>query len=402
MNAPRVSGDCWIHFAFDAAAAIDLERAESVLPSSMPTPGATTTREAISDVRRAPSGIQFRPKPLRIIRPMKPLAIDGASCLSEPEVELTLYDFGAISVAYRLRFSDATLESLRHLSTRITAAAPLAAAAREQVRRIVGDLGGAARRSAVADAVEDYLVFHIDRWNGSAGDALPIDPVRDGAEIAAILRGAEEPLSRGEIDDALACVIAYGQRDVAIIDWNAAIIVEPDRASSADLLAVLEYANVELVELRFLDDRLDGVLERVYHDLWMAEGPSVHEGRGKSGAAVSARGWRGAFAGWSREARRERRRLAALHMDSALLFEGINNAIKLLGDQYLARVYRLAARRFHLADWDAAILRKIETLQRLYEKTADEQATRRMEVLEWIIIILIAVSILVMFIPGAK
>jgi len=385
MAADRVSGDCWIHFAFDAAAAIDLERAETTLPSSVPTPGATTSRESISDLRRTPAGIQFRPKPLRIVRPVAPIDAGDGVNRTEPEVELTLYDFGAVSVAYRVRFIDATLEDLRALSTRIVASSVLPSAARAQVMRLVSEIGAAFQRVQVAEPVEDYIVFHVTH-------EASIDLERDGPALAAILRSADEPLSPGEVADALASVIAYGRRDLAIIDWNAALLVEPDRSSAADLLAVLEFANVELVELRFLDDRLDAVLDRSYRQVWS----------GGSAGGPSAAGWLALFAGWNRDARRERHRLAALQMDSALLFEGINNAIKLMGDQYLARVYRLAAKRLHLSDWDAAILRKLDTMQRLYEKTADEQATRRMEVLEWIIIILIALSIVFMFVPGAK
>jgi len=80
-------------------------------------------------------------------------------------------------------------------------------------------------------------------------------------------------------------------------------------------------------------------------------------------------------------------------MESAMLFEGVNNAIKLLGDQYLARVYRHAAQRLHLAEWDASILRKLATLESIYEKLSDRQTNRRMETLEWIIIALIAFEI---------
>jgi hypothetical protein len=96
----------------------------------------------------------------------------------------------------------------------------------------------------------------------------------------------------------------------------------------------------------------------------------------------------------------ERNRLAALQMESAILFEGINNALKLVGDQHLARLYALAAHRLHLADWDQSILRKLHTADGLYQKLADEQAGRRMEVLEWIIIGLFAVSIALPFIVG--
>src|SRR5215471_12458558 len=82
-------------------------------------------------------------------------------------------------------------------------------------------------------------------------------------------------------------------------------------------------------------------------------------------------------------------RIAQMQVDSAMLFEGVNNALKLLGDQYLARVYRLASQRFHLEEWDASILRKLHTLESIYAKIADRATNRRMETLEWIIIVLI-------------
>jgi uncharacterized Rmd1/YagE family protein len=50
-------------------------------------------------------------------------------------------------------------------------------------------------------------------------------------------------------------------------------------------------------------------------------------------------------------------------------------------------------RRFHLDDWDAGILRKLETLESIYQKMSDRASTRRMEALEWAIIILFVFSI---------
>src|SRR5262249_49576896 len=90
-------------------------------------------------------------------------------------------------------------------------------------------------------------------------------------------------------------------------------------------------------------------------------------------------------------------RVAQLQVDNALLFEGVNNALKLLGDQYLARVYRLASNRFHLPEWDASILRKLQTLESIYEKMSDAASSRRLEILEWIIIVLTALSVIVYF-----
>lgn len=89
--------------------------------------------------------------------------------------------------------------------------------------------------------------------------------------------------------------------------------------------------------------------------------------------------------------------LAHLQLEGAVLFEQVTNALKLVGEQFLARVYRLVSQQFRLAEWDAGISRKLATLDSLYAKTADRAASRRMEVLKWIIIVLIALSMLLPF-----
>ena len=60
----------------------------------------------------------------------------------------------------------------------------------------------------------------------------------------------------------------------------------------------------------------------------------------------------------------------------------------------------MVSQRLHLAEWDTGILRKLQALESIYEKMSDQATTRRMEVLEWIIIILIAISIILPFLPG--
>jgi hypothetical protein len=129
--------------------------------------------------------------------------------------------------------------------------------------------------------------------------------------------------------------------------------------------------------MRHLDRTLDRALEEAY-------------------AAVSRRRWM-----LSRTEAADMRRIAELQVDNAMLFEGVNNVLKLLGDQYLARLNRLAAQRFHLAEWDTTILRKLGVLEGIYDKISDRVAARRMEILEWIIIVLIAVSIALPFMTGS-
>ena len=50
-----------------------------------------------------------------------------------------------------------------------------------------------------------------------------------------------------------------------------------------------------------------------------------------------------------------------------------------------------------MKEWDASILRKLETLESIYQKISDQIDTRRMEVLEWIIIVLFVISIVLPF-----
>jgi len=51
-----------------------------------------------------------------------------------------------------------------------------------------------------------------------------------------------------------------------------------------------------------------------------------------------------------------------------------------------------------LEDWDASILRKLQTLESIYEKISDQATNRRMEILEWVIIFLITFSIAIEFV----
>ncbi len=145
-----------------------------------------------------------------------------------------------------------------------------------------------------------------------------------------------------------------------------------------DERVVLEYAVVELLELRFLDARLDKGLDAAYDLL------------------SRPRTWRDSISPRSDELQR----VAQLQAESATLFEGVNNTLKLLGDQYLARLYGLVSTRFHLHEWDPAIERKLTSLESVYEKLADRAANRRFEALEWIIILLIAVEIVFYFLPA--
>src|SRR5215467_6228962 len=89
-------GACHSIFVYDIAFAIDLNQAGRLITSAI--------RDSIKHKRRAPQYFEFTPAPLRITQSVQPVQIaDGFT--TEPQVQLVIYDFGAVSVLYRIPLS---------------------------------------------------------------------------------------------------------------------------------------------------------------------------------------------------------------------------------------------------------------------------------------------------------
>jgi hypothetical protein len=354
-------GACHSIFVYDIAFAIDLNQAERLIQSAI--------RDSIRHKRRAPQYFEYTPAPLRITQGIEPVQI-GEGFATDPLAQLVIYDFGAVSVLYRIPLSGDT-SRLLSLSESLYENQALLSDSRRRVENLLRVIQSAVSKADVSPFVEDYAIFQVD----SFCEPVSIEELttRYAFEIGRILRAEARDLSPDEVTDAMSHRISFAKDDIAIIDWNAALVVDKE---AEDILNVLEFANVELLETRFLDRRLDDALALAYDRV-----------------SRRSREW---FQFRSHPS--DLRDISQWQVDSAILFENVNNVLKLVGDQYLARLYRLAAERFHLPDWDAAILRKLETLERIYQKLADQVVSRRMEVLEWIIIFLFVISIILPFI----
>ena len=357
-----LKGICYVLFAYDAARSINLDAAERRIHEA-------TQRQTIQHKRRAPGYLEYQPPPLRLSQDIQPIQVGEFH--THRTVDLVLYDFGAVSVIYSIPIQG-PFAALLALSEDLYDNNTLLRETRVRVEQIIGAVGDAAVNVHPPDVVEDYVIFRIASLDPPASPAAFC--ANHASDIARILRAEQQQLSVQEVEDALMARTSFGVDDVTIIDWNAALIVDRE---GDDVQAVLEFANVELLEMRYLDQKLDRALFEAYETLSK-----------RSWSLPRILGYYGA----------DLRRVAELQVDNAVLFEGVNNTLKLLGDQYLARVYRLINRRFHLDEWDASIIRKLQTLESIYEKIADRASTRRLETLEWVIILLIAFSILLEFI----
>lgn len=363
QNEPQIqSGTCYVLFAYDIARSINLELAEQRVQ-------ATAERQSLRHKRRAPSYFEYQPQPLRVTLEPETLSLGQLSALAN--VDAVLYDFGAAAVSYALPIHG-RLSELLTLSEELYDNDFLLANSRQRIDRLMTMIGDVSAQPEVAPVVENYVIFQIT----SFGSAIDTDSfcAQQGLLLAQILRAERQDLSMQEVDDALAARCSFGRADLTIVDWNAALLIDRE---GDDVREVIEFANVELLEMRHLDQRLDRALDQAYESLPRRAHHWVRL-PGQYGNAL--------------------RSVAELQVDNALLFENVNNTLKLLGDQYLARVYRVINRRFHLDEWDSTILRKLQTLESIYEKISDQAANRRMEGLEWVIILLIAFEIILSFI----
>lgn len=354
MNGTPLVGHCHVMYAFEAGFSINLTAAEARLGGA--------SRGSLAAAGRNTAGADFHPRPLTVTEPAPSISL-GAWC-TLPECTVTLFDFGAISVSFAIPVPGdlgATLPLGRLLLNNAT----LQAEARRIAESVLRRAGDAVVKPRLSASAEDYVVYALP----SAATAS-----LDRATAARLLRAEEGALSEEETTDALAHTVRYSPGDLAIVDWNASLVMDDDPGAA---LIVLEFANTELAEMRHLDDELDA---------WLAEAYEV------SARHLSRRRPFG-----SRMAR-DICRLAELQIDAATLFESVNNALKLYGDQYLARLHQAATRRFHTDDYERSVLRKVETLESIYAKIRDSQAQLRAEILEWIIIGLIAFEVAMSFV----
>jgi hypothetical protein len=354
-------GVAYVLFAYDVGLSIALDAAEKRVKSM-------TERTPIRHQRRAPKYFDFQPIPLRVTQVSSPHDIGRFA--TTPAVETVLYDFGAVCVTYQIPLSGPFADLLK-LSEALYDNEALLADSRRLVEELLAGISPAISRPTISEFYEDYVIFEIRELD--APDAHRRLLAESKTLLAQILRADHELRSEQEVEDALLCEISYGAEDLTLVDWVSTFIFAK---TSDDTRAVLEFGQVQLLELRHLDHQLDASLDRCYETL-----SRTTEKRFVLPAAGGG----------------DIREIGRLQVESAVLFEGINNALKLLGDQYLARLYEQVTKRYHLDAWDESILRKLRTLDSIYTKIEDSHSSARLEFLEWIVIVLIGLELIVPF-----
>src|SRR5215471_9869030 len=146
-------GTCHVIFVYDIAFAIDLNEAGRRISSAI--------RETLKHKRRAPQYFEYSPPPLRIVQGSERVGIDETFA-TDPQVDLVVYDFGAVTVIYRI---DLTRDSSRlvNLSEALYENRQLLADSRHIVQDLLKVIEPALTKANISSYVEDYVIFQVER-----------------------------------------------------------------------------------------------------------------------------------------------------------------------------------------------------------------------------------------------
>jgi hypothetical protein len=229
------------------------------------------------------------------------------------------------------------------------------------------------------ELTEDYLVFAINGLNRAhTADELV---EHHGDVIASVLRGERAALSRQERDEILRHRISYLADDLVIPTWNAAFVYDTAAGAQA-AIEIIEFANSQLLQFRYYDDLLDNALANIYATVQK----NPH--------------WYDAFLG--RNYARAVRQVHALFIDVNELTDRTENALKIVGDVYAARLFSLVGARLGLDRWKTSVSEKLKTLDDIYRFAVEHLGMVRGEVLEMAIVGILVFELVLFFLGIMK
>jgi hypothetical protein len=366
-GARIADGVVHVYRLFDVADAIDLAAAEAAA-------GAPKARLRLEGAQSA-SALEFPRPPVHLALGAREVPL--ASGPRTAEASAHVYDYGVVSILYKLPIRPGdTLADLVPLAEELFVEPnpALDLAARREAEELARALDGTLERPHAWDGLESYQIFFVRRFEG--GPVRAADLLAD-APIPELLLGETSgvPLSRAERQEILSHHFTYLEDDLAVLHWNSALVVEPSGVE--DIPDLLEFATAHLLELRYYDALLDRELHRIYDEIEAGGSPVTDI--------------------FTRRYRKLQRDTAGLLVELSEMTERLENAVKIVGDFYLARLYQAAVRRFRLPAWQETVLRKQKLVADVNDLTGDAADTSRAELLEMAIIALILFEIVAAF-----
>ena len=379
---PHIAGAVMVYRLYDVGYEIDLERAAELLadtpreratlrqtlqaPADRPAEAgeeerATARRSARAEVQ----AIQIKTPPITSTLGSDTITLGGRR--HDVHVSARIFDFGVVSMRLHVAAPGLlTWPEYSSFGNAVDGAPGLSALFERHCHRLTDRLAATIARPQLAPVTEDYIVYRVTRLVGPppAEECLPSAVLRD-LDVVPLLLNEQRPLADAARAELLPYWFSYYPDDLAVLTWSSALIIDPTEGDS-DVQLVLEFANAQLLELRYYDALLDAELPRMYDRIAELTG------------------------------------LQTLVADSTEIVERAENALKVTDDVYLARVYAAALELFRGRVWRHGIDHKLAIIRQTYAMLNAESMAVRNEVLEVAIIVLIVVEIVIAVVLGRR
>jgi hypothetical protein len=350
-----LTGSVWILWLYDVCEEINLEALRKIL-------GVEARREP-SFRHPSPEYVRFERPP--VVERLEPMVLESGVRL---EGELNYYEYGVVSIKLELPF-ETDWPRLIDLASEWMSMPELEARAVRVVRQRLERARPVLIQPRENWLSEDYTIIHVKECALNAAELI----AQHGAEIARIVRGEQAELSREETEEILGSRLSYYPDDLLVVGWSAAFL-QDTAEDAAPTIQLLEYANTQLLELRYYDSVLSQLLQVVYRSLE------------KKGGFLT------------------RRRLASqaehlnkIRLDIRELTERVDTSIKFLSDMFSARLYRLAAAKVGVEDYRRLVDGKLHTAGELYEFMMDQFHESRGFFLEVVVVIILIIELVFLF-----
>jgi hypothetical protein len=334
---------------YDIGREIDLDWLERELAQSFVTARTSFLRLKQKSIVIEDPPLTIRMHPVRVERDGRPF---------EFSVVARVYDIGAISFCFVYENPDAGFTVLEPLAFLFAGQQALSDFYVQYLTTLAEIIRPHIKNFAInPEFFEDYTVYVTNKR-----DDL-VDPVP-------LLIGERTTISPQMQEEVLKNSLSYTTNDLAVISWDSALLCDPEMPT--DLIDLIEFANVQVLELRYYDRELTRQMEKMYDDIEQAE-----------------RMWRFLR---MRQYHTIMAKQMEIYAEVSEIFEKVDNLIKVTEDVYYARVYATALRVFRSSQWSESVSRKIEVIRENYSMLSDEVRIQHSNFLEWVIIILIALE----------
>lgn len=279
-----------------------------------------------------------------------------------------IWSFGAVSICLRFDFSEsASFEKIKDCSIFLEHDEDIQKLTYDLMVSLVSDIEKSNKKKyTVWDQYEDYLIFIADPSllsdpsfsEGGSHDKLYelilLDKEKPSEQTKAILKNS---------------TFYYGKKDIAILDWNSALVLSEGDAS--DVADVIEFSLCQLLELRYYDDLLDKKLNILYKSI-QQQGTGIFDKKYSKLANDSS----------------------LLYIEISEVIERIENSLKVIGDFYFAKIYRTSLERFRFLDWKQSVDQKLKSLAELSILFQNQVNEKKNQLMEVTIILLIAIEVI--------